>query len=305
MAQREDVQTSIWTGHDEFIDLSPDAKLLYLWSFTNSHVNMAGLYRIARQAMRMETTLPPQRFERAFAELVEGRFLLYEGGVLWVRTRVKHLWSTHANFARSIAKDVRKLGDHPLAGEFLRMYRDFPWLRDELSEIAIPEPKSRDSGEGLHRDSLGNSNGKSSTSEEGETTRRAREPEGFAEWLAHHEQTTGMRPPGERTKVRQTAASMFAARLSEDYSLEDLKLATVGAFNDDHRREHGYYGHVSVLRPEKVHDLVEKGRRGGKVALLPPRKSTYERCRGCGGELVSHSDQASGFCGPCDEVRAA
>lgn len=164
MAKREDVQTSIWTEADDFIDLSPDAKLLYLWSFTNEHVNMAGLYRIARRVMQQETTLPAKRFERALTECSEARFLVYRDGVLWVRTRAKHLWSKHPNFGRSIAKDVEKLGDHPLVREFLLTYGKSPWLSEHLAGFAIPEPKTEDPTDSLaksHRDFLSNSNSSS------------------------------------------------------------------------------------------------------------------------------------------------
>lgn len=92
------------------------------------------------------------------------------------------------------------------------------------------------------------------------TTTPLNPPNGeFEEWLAHHEQVTGMRPPGKGTKARAHIASMFAARRAE-YELADLKLAVAGAYGDEYRREHGHYDHESVLRPTKVHKLIEKGR---------------------------------------------
>jgi hypothetical protein len=57
---------------------------------------------------------------------------------------------------------------------------------------------------------------------------------------------------------------MYRARRGENYTAEELQLATVGAFTDEYRHEKGYYGHISVLRPKKVHDLIERGRRGGE-----------------------------------------
>ena len=76
-----------------------------------------------------------------------------------------------------------------------------------------------------------------------------------------------MRPPGERTKARAAILESFTARRREDYSLADLKLATRGAFADEHRRMNGYFGCLSVLRPQKVHDLVEQGRRAAAGPL--------------------------------------
>jgi hypothetical protein len=95
---------------------------------------------------------------------------------------------------------------------------------------------------------------------------RAREHEDFAAWLTHHSSVTASSEP--KGKARKTAASMFSSRRDEGYSLEDLQRATLGAFNDEFRREHGYFDHISVLRPTKVAALIEKGKRG-KVTIDP------------------------------------
>jgi hypothetical protein len=83
----------------------------------------------------------------------------------------------------------------------------------------------------------------------------------FDEWLTDHATVTGHTPPRAGTKARAAVASSFAARREEDYSLDDLKLATRGARHDDYRREHGYDTAESILRPTKIHDLIGKGRR--------------------------------------------
>jgi hypothetical protein len=83
----------------------------------------------------------------------------------------------------------------------------------------------------------------------------------FDEWLTDHAAVTGHTPPRAGTKARAAVASSFAARRQEDYSLDDLKLATRGARHDDYRREHGYDTAESILRPTKIHDLIGKGRR--------------------------------------------
>jgi hypothetical protein len=98
------------------------------------------------------------------------------------------------------------------------------------------------------------------------STNKAEHPD-FAAWLSHHNAITGQSIPREGTAHRAEVASMYAARRSERYTAEDLCLATVGAFNDSYRRENGHYGCISVLRPKKVHDLIEKGRRPKPVAL--------------------------------------
>lgn len=98
---------------------------------------------------------------------------------------------------------------------------------------------------------------------------RGSDDHGFGEFLAHHHSVTGRRTPGERTTIFKTIKSMYHARLAEDYTLDDLKAATVGAYNDEYRRLHGHYGLESVLRPNKVHDLIEKGRRSPAISSVP------------------------------------
>lgn len=92
------------------------------------------------------------------------------------------------------------------------------------------------------------------------TSGTSSDSEAFETWLAHHQSVTSMRPPGERTKVRRDIKAMFDARIAEGYTLEQLCLASLGAYTDEYRRSHRYYDHISILRPTKVHALAEKGR---------------------------------------------
>lgn len=92
-----------------------------------------------------------------------------------------------------------------------------------------------------------------------------REHPDFGSWLTHHESVTGRRPPRPGTMVRRDVAAMYSARRAEGYTAEDACHATLGAFNDEWRRQNGHIGCESVLRPKKFHDLVERGRAGRPV----------------------------------------
>jgi len=132
-----------------------------------------------------------------------------------------------------------------------------------------------------------------------------REHEDFASWVAHHEQTTGQRQPRSGTKVRKDIAAMYGARRAEGYSAEDLCLATVGAFNDSYRREHGHYGCESVLRPTKVHDLAEKGRRGAPTDAAQGRHTDgHVTCTGCSQRFDPASQEHRMIGGRCDGCKA-
>lgn len=130
------------------------------------------------------------------------------------------------------------------------------------------DPDSARNPDGFQTDSARELNGNPSRTRTGvpsqeekreELTPPTPSPE-FAEWIAHHEQTTGHTPPGRGTKAFHAIAAAYQARRAEGYPAEDLKLATVGAHADDHRRANGYDTPDSVLRPTKIASLIAKGK---------------------------------------------
>jgi len=107
---------------------------------------------------------------------------------------------------------------------------------------------------------------------------RAREV-GFDEWLSDHAQVTSMTPPRAGTKALGEIASRFRGLIEEGYSLEELKLATRGAYANEHRRANGYIGAENVLRPTKIHGLIENGRRArnGELGKSVPGEHPADR----------------------------
>lgn len=263
MGRTEDIDSSMWATNDEFMDLSPNAKLLYLWSFTNPDCNMAGLYRVSERTMRQQTGLSASQLERALVELAERAFVVYDRPILWVRSRAKHLRTKGDKMATSVARAVGELPfDHPLRIAFLRQYVDAPWLRNALSRVVentpLVEPKTDGFSEPIDR-FQGQGQGQGHIRSNGglDVDRE------FLDWLTDHEKLTGHIPPREGTKARAALASSYQARRAEPYSADELKLATRGAHADDYRRQQGYDVAESVLRPTKIHNLIERGRRAG------------------------------------------
>lgn len=280
VSRREDVDNVIWQDAD-FDALSNEAQLLYLWSFTNPRCGMAGIYQVPRRQL-LEGRLDSVALDAALDELAAARFAVYEDGVLWVRTRVKHLRTQSPQIAKSIATDLDKVpANHPLLAAFVEENRG-GWLDpfgtlDRPSQLRSVEPDQKGSGEGhstlqgkgtLKTEGLGKGKG---------VVARARDA-GFDDWLADHQEVTAHRPPGKATKAYATIAGQYLACLA-DYSLEDLKLASRGAHLDRNRRENGWDTADSVLRVTKVHKLVEAGRRGsvGVVGQSSPGMENAKR----------------------------
>lgn len=134
MSRREDIDTAIWSDPD-FLGFTPAAKLLYVWSFTNPRCGMSGLYKVVRQAIEMETGMGATRIHEALHELAEARFAYFDGRVLWVRSRIKHLRSKSPNIAKSIARDVEAIGAHEYALALLDRYHAIDWLERDLGTL--------------------------------------------------------------------------------------------------------------------------------------------------------------------------
>lgn len=136
MSRREDFDNSLWSDPD-FLALSSEARMTYIWSWTNPRCGMAGIYKVAAAQAAFETGLPEDIVRCSLTELGEARFAFYVDNVLWVRSRVKHLRQKTRQIAVAIKNDLRRIADdHPLKREFLTAYAGHSWLSGELSSEA-------------------------------------------------------------------------------------------------------------------------------------------------------------------------
>lgn len=145
--RREDIENAIWDDED-FDALSNDAALFYLWSFTNPRCGMAGVYKCKRRHL-CEGRLTERKLTNVLAELAESRHVYYVDGVLWVRTRVKHLRTKGEPMQKSILKDLNGLEiDHPIRLAFITEYRN-SWMGQAVRELEGPDGVEGGS-EGVH-----------------------------------------------------------------------------------------------------------------------------------------------------------
>lgn len=92
------------------------------------------------------------------------------------------------------------------------------------------------------------------------------EPIGFEEWLTHHCDVTEQRMPGAGTKARAELARLYMEIIGEGpgRSLDEMKLASLGAHSDDWLRERGLTRPKNVLVFNRVDGLIEKGQQAQK-----------------------------------------
>lgn len=134
MSRREDVQNTIWDD-EPFASLSPNGKLLYLWSFTNQKCNMAGLYRVRVETMTVETGMKGEDVLAALRELDGAGMACYERGTLWVRARIKRLTSKSPNMKKAIRRALDEfVPGEPLRERCIKENADLAWLAGTLPE---------------------------------------------------------------------------------------------------------------------------------------------------------------------------
>lgn len=152
MSRLEDVSTALWEDED-FDELSPEAKLLYIWSFTNDRCGMSGVYRVKLKSIG-EGCLSTKRRDEALQELAAADFVHYVDGWLWVRSRVKHLRTKGEKMAISVVRDIQRVPeDHPLRAAFLTQYIEKAWVSKWLVEaknegLSIPHAQPIDGLQG-------------------------------------------------------------------------------------------------------------------------------------------------------------
>ena len=87
--------------------------------------------------------------------------------------------------------------------------------------------------------------------------REAAPPDFFPDWLDHYRTTTGRQVRGSKP-----AKDAFRARVKDGYSLDELKLATVGCHGDKWCREHGHDVPETILRASKINRYIELAKQG-------------------------------------------
>ena len=139
------VSVDMWRKDDWFAELAPDAKLVWIYTFTNDSTSPAGIYRIALRTIANDTGIAPERVKEIIAEFSEAGKLYYENGVIWPVTMRKHqtgeLKKTD-NLLKKIFKDLDDLPDGPLLKHYREYYRVsivYPEGVDTVSEpLASP-----------------------------------------------------------------------------------------------------------------------------------------------------------------------
>lgn len=116
MADFRSIQTRIWREDEWFVELPVDARLFWIYLFSNPSASPAGIYRLPVKTMASESGLLERRITELFADFSQRHKAHYEDGVVWI-VKMRDLqfpdmdgsgaWQT----ATRMAKDIDAIPD--------------------------------------------------------------------------------------------------------------------------------------------------------------------------------------------------
>jgi hypothetical protein len=140
MAERG-FQTELWT--DPFIqDLSPEAKLLFIYLWTNKHCNQAGLYEITLRTIAFDTGLSVESLPEIMKQ-IEPKVAWYpEQNLVWVKNFLKRQCKSNS-FLIAAAKSLKPVRNNGLVAEFINYNQGFnliSLLEGDGGSTVLPQP---------------------------------------------------------------------------------------------------------------------------------------------------------------------
>ena len=122
MADYRSVKCGMWAGDEWFIDLDVDAKLLWVYLFTNAHTSVAGIYKLPRKTIHNETGIDLARVDELLGQFSNAGKAHYQGGVVWVVTMREHQATSSDLVKKRITKDLALLPDSQLKRRYYEKY---------------------------------------------------------------------------------------------------------------------------------------------------------------------------------------
>lgn len=189
MATYRQIHTHIWDDPD-FEELSPSAKLLFIYTFSNKHRNESGLYSLTIKKISFETGLSADEVDASLQELIDKDMLQYDwdNKVIWIRNALKYQTVSEKNII-ACKKEISVINSI-LTVEFVKYYK----------EILCPiEPPSKGDTSPIVHPSKGantNTNNNNNTNTKQKKDNKTKEKQVYAEFVS-------MAPKEYQTLVEQ------------------------------------------------------------------------------------------------------
>lgn len=83
-AEYRSVQTRMWREDEWFQSQPTDARLLFIYLFTNPSASVSGIYRLSLRTIEFESGIPSKRVKELLAQFSADGKVYFDNGVVWV-----------------------------------------------------------------------------------------------------------------------------------------------------------------------------------------------------------------------------
>lgn len=139
-AEFRSVQTRMWREDEWFQGLETDARLLFIYLFTNPSASISGIYRLPLRTMAFESGLPVERVQQLLNQFSEQDKAHYSDGIVWVvKMRENQLpGKISENVGKRLTKDIASIPYCELKRRYLIAY-GYP-----IDTVSIPRATETD-----------------------------------------------------------------------------------------------------------------------------------------------------------------
>jgi DnaD/phage-associated family protein len=120
------VQTRMWREDDWFQSLPTDARLLFIYLFTNPSASVAGIYRLPLRTIEFESGIPASRVQELLTQFATDNKAYYGDGVLWVVRMRENQLPTKGTLSKPleihIRSEIAKIPDGRIKTMYLEHY---------------------------------------------------------------------------------------------------------------------------------------------------------------------------------------
>lgn len=137
MADFRSIKCAMWREDDWFLDLPIDARLFWIYLFSNPSASVAGIYRLSLRTMANECGLSTNRIAELLDAFAKDRKAFFADGVIWVVKMREHQGSDSPLVQKRIAKDIAMIPpDNPVYRMYATQYH--------IDTISIPDRTDTD-----------------------------------------------------------------------------------------------------------------------------------------------------------------
>lgn len=270
MANYRQIHTCIWKDA-WFFELDPDAKLLWIYLFSNERANLTGLYDLHKRIIAFETGLDAAAVERGFKQFEDAGKAYYEGGWVWVPNLIKYnaanLKST--KIVTHIQNAFDQIPDIPLKARCVDRYNGMVDPEYRIDTLSLGYPQEQEQEHIQEQDIHGDADASPPESEDPEPQRKRSEHDETRLVLEQHfADKTGLpRPKANTAKQKRSAGSLWWGPLREIAELcewdADLAVRLIDA-TVDHLR-----GNVTIASPKSILKTAKAAYTGNAPGIPP------------------------------------